>query len=77
MRKRGSLLGQLLLDLFIDSENTVDRQIAVGVGRQLPTGRVRLAPGLVKLLPAGQLQSDIVVGDPDVGLREPGGPFRD
>ena len=73
----GVFFRQLLLDLFVNSENAVYRQVAIGVSRELPTCRVRLAPSLVELLAAGQLQSDIVIGDPDVGLREPSGSFRD
>src|SRR6185369_16115407 len=73
----GIFLRKLLLDLLIDSENAVNRQVAVGVSRQLPTRRVRLSSSLVELLAAGKLQSDIVIWDPDVGLREPGSSFRD
>src|SRR5579863_445028 len=66
----------LALEAFIDAQHDINRRVAVGVRADLPSGLVRLARIRVQLLFTLD-QDAVIVGPSDVGLRKPGGPFRD
>src|SRR5450631_2621150 len=55
------------LDLLIDPKSSVNGKIPIGMRGELPSRRVRLAPGVVKLLAAGELQSNVLIWDSNVG----------
>src|ERR1051325_1586194 len=64
------------LDLFVNTEDFVDRKVSVGMGRELPSSSVGFAASLKQLVAGCDLQA-FIVGDAYIRPREPCGALGD